>query len=60
MRWSVKSKRQQRLTKLMQIPIPKTDESDRFAVYRVNSIEGQELERRPILSVDLFGTVAEQ
>ena len=38
---------------LLQIPIPKTDESNRFAVYRVNSIEGQEMEDA-YLSVDLM------
>jgi hypothetical protein len=29
---------------LLEIPIPKTDESNQFAVYKVNSIQGQELE----------------
>jgi len=38
---------------LMDIPIPKTDESNQFAVYRVNSIEGQEMEDA-YLSVDLM------
>ena len=38
---------------LLEIPIPKTDQSDRFAVYRVNSIQGQELEDA-YLSVDLL------
>lgn len=37
---------------LLSLPIPKTDESDKFATYRVNSIEGQELEDA-YLSVDL-------
>lgn len=38
---------------LLSIPIPKTDESDTFAIYRVNSLEGQELEDA-YLSVDLL------
>ena len=38
---------------LLEIPIPKTDESNQFAVYKVNSIEGQELEDA-YLSVDLI------
>ncbi len=38
---------------LLQIPIPGTDVSKRFAVYRVNSIPGQELEDA-YLSVDLL------
>ncbi len=38
---------------LLQIPIPKTDESHEFAKYRVNSIEGEELEDA-YLSVDLL------
>ena len=38
---------------LMEIPIPQTDQSDQFAVYKVNSIEGQELEDA-YLSVDLM------
>lgn len=29
---------------LLEIPIPETDQSDQFAVYKTNSIEGQELE----------------
>ena len=37
---------------LLQIPIPKTDVSKQFAVYRVNSIPGQEMEDA-YLSVDL-------
>ena len=36
---------------LLSLPVPKTDESDKFAIYRVNSIEGQELEDA-YLSVD--------
>ena len=36
---------------LLSLPIPKTDESNQFAIYRVNSIEGQELEDA-YLSVD--------
>ena len=38
---------------LLELPIPKTDESNQFAVYRVNSIPGQELEDA-YLSVDLM------
>ena len=38
---------------LLSLPIPKTDESTKFALYRVNSIEGQELEDA-YLSVDLI------
>jgi len=38
---------------LLSIPIPKTDESDKFAIYRVNSLEGQEMEDA-YLSVDLL------
>ncbi len=38
---------------LLSLPIPKTDESTKFAAYRVNSIEGQELEDA-YLSVDLI------
>ena len=38
---------------LMDLPIPKTDESNQFAVYKVNSIQGQELEDA-YLSVDLM------
>ena len=37
---------------LLSLPIPKTDESNKFATYLVNSIEGQELEDA-YLSVDL-------
>ena len=43
----------QTVDELMEIPIPKTDESNQFAVYKVNSIEGQELEDA-YLSVDLM------
>lgn len=38
---------------LLSIPIPKTDQSDKFAIYRVNSLEGQEMEDA-YLSVDLL------
>ena len=38
---------------LLSLPIPKTDESNKFALYRVNSLEGQELEDA-YLSVDLI------
>ena len=38
---------------LLEIPIPKTDESHQFARYTVNSIKGQELEDA-YLSVDLL------
>jgi hypothetical protein len=37
---------------LLQIPIPKTDQSLQFAIYRVNSIPGEEMEDA-YLSVDL-------
>lgn len=37
---------------LLSIPIPESDQSNQFAVYKVNSIEGQELEDA-YLSVDL-------
>lgn len=37
---------------LLEIPIPQTDASDQFAVYKVNSIPGQELEDA-YLTVDL-------
>ena len=37
---------------LLEIPIPKTDESDQFALYTVNSIPGEELEDA-YLTVDL-------
>lgn len=37
---------------LLQIPIPRTDESDTFAVYKTNSIPGEELEDA-YLTVDL-------
>lgn len=38
---------------LLEIPIPKTDQSNRFAVYTVNSIPGEEMEDA-YLSVDLL------
>ena len=43
----------QTLDELLEIPIPKSDESNQFAVYTVNSIEGDELEDA-YLSVDLM------
>jgi hypothetical protein len=38
---------------LLELPIPKTDQSNRFAVYTVNSIPGEEMEDA-YLSVDLL------
>lgn len=43
----------QTLDELLEIPIPKTDESNQFAVYTVNSIEGDEMEDA-YLSVQLM------
>ncbi len=38
---------------LLEIPIPKSDESSQFAIYRVNSVPGEEMEDA-YLSVDLL------